>query len=42
MPNDAYLTESQCQRIIDAYETKDSFVWKAIDVAIDSIKKTLR
>jgi hypothetical protein len=42
MPNDTYLTESQCQRIIDAYETKDSFVWKAVDVAIDSIKRTIR
>jgi hypothetical protein len=42
MPNDTYLTESQCQRIIDAYETKDSFVWKAVDAAIDSIKRTLR
>jgi hypothetical protein len=42
MPDDTYLTESQCQRIIDAYETKDSFVWRAVDIAIDSIKRTLR
>jgi hypothetical protein len=42
MPNDVYLTEKQCQQIIDAYETKDSFVWKAIGTAIDSIKRTMR
>jgi hypothetical protein len=42
MPSDTYLTESQCQRIIDAYEIKDSFVWKAVDVAINSIKTTMR
>jgi hypothetical protein len=42
MPNDTYLTESQCQKIIDAYEAQDSLVWKAVDVAIDSIKRTMR
>jgi len=42
MPNDVYLTERQCQQIIEAYEKKDSFVWKAIDVAIDSAKRALR
>jgi hypothetical protein len=42
MPDDTYLTESQCQRIIDAHETKDSFLWKAVDAAINSTKGALR
>jgi hypothetical protein len=42
MPDDVYLTEQQCQQILDAYGTKDSFVWKAVDTAIDSVKRTMR
>jgi hypothetical protein len=42
MPDDVYLTENQCKQIVEAYEKKDSFVWKAVDAAIDSIKRTMR
>jgi hypothetical protein len=42
MPNEVYLTEKQCQQIVDAYDTNGSFVWKAVDVAIDSAKRTMR
>jgi hypothetical protein len=42
MPNDTYLTEKQCQEIVEAYDIKNSFVWKAVDVAIDSAKRTMR
>jgi len=42
MPNDVYLTERQCKRIVDAYETQGSFLWKAVDAAINNIKGTMR
>ena len=42
MPNDVYLTEKQCKQITDAYDTENSFVWKAITTAINSAKSTLR
>jgi len=42
MPDGVYLTEKQCKQIADAYEKKDSFVWKAVDTAIDSAKRTMR
>jgi hypothetical protein len=42
MPDDVYLTEGQCQQIIDAYGTEGSFVWMAVDTAIASIRRTLR
>jgi hypothetical protein len=42
MPDDVYLTEAQCQQITEAYDKEGSFVWKAVDTAIDSIKRTMR
>jgi hypothetical protein len=42
MPNDVYLTESQCKQITDAYEKDGSFVWKAVDTAINAAKRTMR
>jgi len=42
MPNDVYLSERQCKRIVDAYDTKGSFLWKAVDAAINNIKGTMR
>lgn len=38
MPSDIYLTLNQCQIIADAYDQNESFVWKAIDIAINSVK----
>jgi hypothetical protein len=42
MPNDVYLTERQCKRIVDAYDTNGSFLWKAVDAAINNIRGTMR
>jgi hypothetical protein len=38
IPNSVYLTESQCQQIIDAYESENSFLWNAVNSAINSIR----
>lgn len=42
MPNDVYLTQAQCQQLIDAYDNENTFVWKAVDTAINSVRRTLR
>jgi hypothetical protein len=42
MPNDTYLTESQCQEIVRAYDTENSSLWKAVTTAIDSAERTMR
>ena len=42
MPNDVYLTIGQCQQMIEAYETENSSLWKAVDIAIDVAKRTMR
>jgi hypothetical protein len=42
IPDDVYLTENQCRQITEAYDKEGSFVWKAVDTAIDSIKRTMR
>jgi hypothetical protein len=42
MPNEVYLTEKQCRQIVDAYEKENSFVWKAVEAAIDSAKRAMR
>jgi hypothetical protein len=42
MPNDTYLTESQCQRIIDEHETENSFVWNAVNIAINAMRRSIR
>ena len=42
MPDDVYLTVSQSMEIINAYEKEDSTVWMAVDIAIDSIRRTMR
>ena len=42
MPNDVYLTQAQCQRIIDAYDKENTFLWQAVDRAINSVQRTMR
>lgn len=41
MPNDTYLTESQCEKIARAYG-KEGFVTDAIRAAVNSVGKTIR
>jgi hypothetical protein len=42
MPDDVYLTLRQCQQITDDYQNEGSSFWRAIDIAIDSVKRTMR
>ena len=42
MPDDVYLTLRQCQQIADDYEKQGSSLWRAVDIAINSVKRTMR
>jgi len=42
MPEDVYLTLRQCQQISNDYTTQGSSLWRAVDIAIDSVRRTMR
>jgi hypothetical protein len=42
MPDDTFLTAEQCHRIANGYSDNNSFFWKAVQVARDSVSRTIR
>jgi hypothetical protein len=42
MPNDVYLTSEQCRQLAYAYGDENSILWKAVEIAQESVAKTVR